>query len=64
VQDYRGGGLYSGDYDLICICETWLNNTVLSSELLTGIPFFLKTGLVKLVAALCSEQFFYNKFLN
>ena len=28
--------VYSGDYDIICICETWLNNTVFSSELLTG----------------------------
>ena len=34
--------VYSGDYDLICICKTWLNNTVFSSELLTGYSIFRK----------------------
>jgi hypothetical protein len=34
--------VYSGDYDLVCICETWLNNTVFSSELLTGYSIFRK----------------------
>ena len=32
--------VYSGSYDLICICETWLNDTVLSSELLPGYLIF------------------------
>ena len=34
--------VYSGDHDLIRICETWLNNTVFSSELLTGYSIFRK----------------------
>jgi hypothetical protein len=44
--------VYSGDHDLIRICETWLNNTVFSSELLTGYSIFRKdrTGGVVLVA--------------
>ena len=25
---------YSGNYDVVCVCETWLNNSVLSSEIL------------------------------
>ena len=28
--------VYAGDYEVICICETWLNKTVLDSELLPG----------------------------
>ena len=32
--------VYSGSYDLICICETWLNESVLSSELLPGYSIF------------------------
>ena len=32
--------VYSGSYDLICICKTWLNETVLSSELLPGYSIF------------------------
>ena len=28
--------VYTGIYDLVCICETWLNDTVLGSELLPG----------------------------
>ena len=26
--------VYSGNYDVVCVCETWLNNSVLSSEIL------------------------------
>ena len=25
---------YSGNYDVVCVCETWLNNSILSSEIL------------------------------
>ena len=32
--------VYAGIYDLVCICETWLNDTVLSSELLPGYSIF------------------------
>ena len=28
--------VHSGDYEVICVCETWLNETVLDSELLPG----------------------------
>ncbi|CAB4041921.1 Hypothetical predicted protein, partial [Paramuricea clavata] len=27
---------YSGNYDVVCVCETWLNNSILSSEILTN----------------------------
>ncbi|CAB4004901.1 RNA-directed DNA polymerase from mobile element jockey [Paramuricea clavata] len=30
----------TGDYEVICICETWLNKTVLDSELLPGFNTF------------------------
>ncbi|CAB4011989.1 Hypothetical predicted protein [Paramuricea clavata] len=26
--------VYSGNYDVVCVCETWLNNSVLSSEII------------------------------
>ncbi|CAB3983304.1 Hypothetical predicted protein [Paramuricea clavata] len=26
--------VYSGNYDIVCVCETWLNNSVLSSEII------------------------------
>ena len=26
--------IYSGNYDVVCVCETWLNNSILSSEIL------------------------------
>ena len=32
--------VYSVDYDIVCICEAWLNNYVLSSELLPGYDIF------------------------
>ena len=32
--------LYSAAYDIVCICETWLNATILSSELLPGYFIF------------------------
>jgi hypothetical protein len=28
--------VYSNDYDIICLCETWLNDSVLNNELLPG----------------------------
>ena len=34
--------VYSGNYEVICICETWLNETVLDSELLPGFNVFRK----------------------
>jgi hypothetical protein len=32
--------VHTGDYEVICICETWLNKTVLDSELLPGFNTF------------------------
>ena len=32
--------VYTGIYDLVCICETWPNDTVLGSELLPGYSIF------------------------
>lgn len=34
--------VHSGFYEVICICETWLNETVLDSELLPGFNVFRK----------------------
>ena len=31
---------YSAKYDIVCICETWLNDSVLNSELLPGYCVF------------------------
>lgn len=28
--------VYSGDYDVVCVCETWLNDSVLNSEILSN----------------------------
>ena len=32
--------VHAGDYEVICICETWLNETVLDSERLPGFSIF------------------------
>jgi hypothetical protein len=32
--------VHAGDYEVICICQTWLNKTVLDSELLLGFNTF------------------------
>ena len=37
--------VYGGNYEVICICETWLNNTILDSELLPGFAIAVKEGL-------------------
>ena len=34
--------VHSGDYEVICVCETWLNETVLDSEILPGFNVFRK----------------------
>ena len=34
--------VHLGNYEVICICETWLNETVLDSELLPGFNVFRK----------------------
>ncbi len=34
--------VHAGDYEVICVCETWLNKTVLDSELLPGFNIFRK----------------------
>ena len=39
--------VYAGQYDVICICETWLNNSVLDSELLPGYSVVRKDRLEK-----------------
>jgi hypothetical protein len=31
---------YGGEYEVVCICETWLNNTILDTELLPGFNIF------------------------
>lgn len=36
LQDF----VYSGNYDLVCVRETWLNFTVLISEILSGYSIF------------------------
>ena len=35
--------VYSAKYDIVCICETWLNDSVLNSELLPGYCGFRHT---------------------
>jgi hypothetical protein len=37
--------VYSGDYDVVCVCETWLNDSVLDSELLAGYSIFRRDRL-------------------
>ena len=34
--------VHSGDYEVTCVCETWLNETVLDSEILPGFNVFRK----------------------
>jgi len=43
--------VHSGDYEVICVCETWLNETVLDSELLLGFNVFGKIEKEKLEVA-------------
>ena len=38
----------SAAYDIVCICETWLNATVLGSELLPGYPIFRRDRVGKI----------------
>ena len=40
--------VYSATYDIVCICETWLNATVLSSELLPGYSIFWRDRVGKI----------------
>ena len=40
--------VYSATYDIVCICETWLNATVLSSELLPGYSIFRRDRVGKI----------------
>lgn len=39
--------VHGGTYDVVCICETWLNGSVLSSELLPGYSIFRRDRLGK-----------------
>jgi hypothetical protein len=34
--------VYSNDYDVVSICETWLNDSVMSAEILTGYNIYRK----------------------
>jgi hypothetical protein len=34
--------VHSGTYDLICVCETWLNDSMMDSELLSDYCIFRK----------------------
>jgi hypothetical protein len=34
--------VHGGEYEVVCICETWLNNTILDTELLPGFNIFLR----------------------
>ena len=36
--------VHSGDYEVICVCETWLNETVLDSEIL---PALMSSGKIE-----------------
>ena len=40
--------VYSATYDVVCICETWLNESVLSSELLPGYSIFRRDRVGKI----------------
>ena len=40
--------VYSAAYDIVCICETWLNATVLSSVLLPGYSIFRRDRVGKI----------------
>jgi hypothetical protein len=40
--------VYSATCDIVCICETWLNATVLSSELLPGYSIFRRDRVRKI----------------
>ncbi|CAB4007842.1 Hypothetical predicted protein [Paramuricea clavata] len=39
--------VHSGSYDIICICETWLNDSIISSELLPGYSVFRRDRVEK-----------------
>ena len=50
--------VHSGSYDIICFCETWLINSILSTELLPGYSVFRQDRVEKLgggVSACCRE---------
>jgi hypothetical protein len=34
--------VHGGGYDVVCICETWLNDSILDSEILPGYNIFRK----------------------
>ena len=40
--------VYSATYDIVCICETWLNASVLSNELLPGYSIFRRDRVRKI----------------
>ena len=40
--------VYGGNYEVFCICETWLNNTVYDSELLPGFNVFRQDRIGKI----------------
>ena len=40
--------VYGGNYEVVCICETWLNNTVYDSELLPGFNVFRQDRIGKI----------------
>ena len=40
--------VYSATYDVVCICETWLNESILSSELLPGYSIFRRDRVGKI----------------
>ena len=61
--------VYAGVYDLVCICETWLNDMVLSSELLPGYSIFgrdraCKTGGGVLIAVKSDLQSIRRNYLE
>ena len=43
--------IFGSSYDVVCICETWLNNAVLNGELLPGYNIFRKDRTGKLEVA-------------
>ena len=48
--------VYSATYDIVCICETWLNASVLSNELLPGYCNFRRDRVRKIGGVLVAVK--------
>ena len=61
--------VHSGIYDVICVCETWLNDSVMNSEILSGYSIFPKdrvdcVGCGILVASKSNIQIIHRQDLD